>query len=64
MTPYQPTAGADGSSSSHIRRFHGAKKVARISIRKTMLNPVGTAIPALQDVVIWNQVIVCSQIEH
>lgn len=64
VASYQPTAGADGSRSSHIRGFHSAEKVAGIPIRKKVLSPVGTAVPRLQDVAIGNQVIVCSQIEH
>ncbi len=62
--PYQSFAGADGSSSPHLRGFHGAKEVAGIPLRVAMLRPVGAAVPPLQDVVTWDQVVVCSQIEH
>lgn len=64
LFPYQSFTGADGSSSSHIWSLHSAKEVAGISTGEAMLSPVGASIPPLQDVVIWNEVIVRSQIER
>lgn len=64
MVSYQSFTGADCSSSPHIRGFHCAEEVARITLRAMMLSPVGTAVPLLKDVVTWKQVIVCSQIEQ
>lgn len=51
MIPYQSFTGADCSSSSHIGGFHCAKEVAGVPLRETMLGPVGSAVPLLQDVV-------------
>lgn len=64
VTSYQPFTGADRSSSSHMRCLHSPKEVAGGPLRDPMLCPVTAAIPPLQDVVIWKQVIVCSQVEH
>lgn len=64
VVPYQSFACADGSSSPHIGGFHCAEEVAGVPVSATMLSAVSTAVPPLQDVATWNQVIVSSQIKH
>lgn len=49
VTPYQSFTGADGSGPSHTGGLHGAKKVAGVPLGGTVLGPVGTAFPPLQD---------------